>query len=100
MEATPPRAEERPQERNMALFTGQINPEVAAATALVVGGFTLQRAVVIVEGVIRANGVGSSSSSSGGGSGGAIIVKSLFVKGYGTIECHGGLLLNDSITFT
>ena len=55
---------------------------------------------VIVEGMIRANGVGSSSSSSGGGSGGAIIVKSLFLKGYGTIECHGGLLLNDSITFT
>ena len=48
---------------------------------------------VIVEGVIRANGVGSSSSSFGGGSGGAIIVKSLFLKGYGTIECHGGLLL-------
>ena len=47
---------------------------------------------MIVEGMIRANGVGSSSSSSGGGSGGAIIVKSLFLKGYGTIECHGGLL--------
>ena len=50
---------------------------------------------VIVQGTIRANGVGSSSSSSGGGSGGAIIVKSLFLKGYGTIECHGGLWLND-----
>lgn len=49
------------------------------------GGF------VTVEGTIRANGVGSSPSSSGGGSGGAIIVKSLFLKGYGTIECHGGL---------
>ena len=46
VEATLPRAEEHPQERNMALFTGQINPEVAAATALVVGGFTLQREVM------------------------------------------------------
>jgi len=46
---------------------------------------------MIVEGTIRANGIGSLSSSSGGGSGGAIILKSLFLKGYGTIECHGGL---------
>ena len=53
---------------------------------------------VIVEGAIRANGVGASSSSSGGGSGGAIIIKSLFLKGYGTIECHGGLYKqNDGI---
>lgn len=50
---------------------------------------------VIVEGTIRANGIGSSSSSSGGASGGVIIVKSLFLKGYGTIECHGGLCSND-----
>lgn len=46
---------------------------------------------MFVEGTIRANGVGESSSSSGGGSGGAIIVKSLFLKGYGTVECNGGL---------
>ena len=46
VEATLPRAEEHPQERNMALLTGQINPAVAAATALVVGGFTLQREVM------------------------------------------------------
>lgn len=46
---------------------------------------------VIVEGTIKGNGVGEPSSSSGGGSGGAIIVKSLFFKGYGTIECHGGM---------
>ena len=46
---------------------------------------------VVVEGTIRSNGIGSYSSSSGGGSGGAIIVKTLFLKGYGTIESHGGL---------
>ena len=46
---------------------------------------------VIVEGTIRTNGVGSSSSNAGGGSGGAIIVKTLFLKGYGTIASHGGL---------
>lgn len=46
---------------------------------------------VIVEGTIRANGNGLSSKFSGGGSGGAIVVRSLFLKGYGTIECHGGL---------
>lgn len=46
---------------------------------------------MIVEGTIKGNGVGEPSSSSGGGSGGAIIVKSLFFKGYGTIECHGGM---------
>lgn len=44
-----------------------------------------------MEGTIRANGNGLSSTSSGGGSGGAIVVKSLFLKGYGTIECNGGL---------
>ena len=46
---------------------------------------------MIVEGTIRTNGVGSSSSNAGGGSGGAIIVKTLFLKGYGTIASHGGL---------
>ena len=45
---------------------------------------------VAVDGVIRSNGVGLSSSSSGGGSGGAIVVKTLFLRGYGTIESHGG----------
>ena len=46
---------------------------------------------VVVEGTIKSNGIGSSSSSNGGGSGGAVIVNTLFLKGYGTIECHGGL---------
>ena len=45
---------------------------------------------VAVDGVIRSNGVGLSSSSSGGGSGGAIVIKTLFLRGYGTIESHGG----------
>ena len=46
---------------------------------------------VVVEGTIRSNGIGSSSTSNGGGSGGAVVVNTLFLKGYGTIECHGGL---------
>lgn len=46
---------------------------------------------VFVEGTIRSNGIGSSSTSNGGGSGGAVVVNTLFLKGFGTIECHGGL---------
>lgn len=46
---------------------------------------------VVVEGTVRSNGIGSSSTSNGGGSGGAVVVNTLFLKGYGTIECHGGL---------
>ena len=46
VEVTPHQAEEHPQERNMALFTGLINPEVAVVTALVEGWFILKREVM------------------------------------------------------
>jgi hypothetical protein len=45
------------------------------------------------DGVIRSNGVGNSGQSYGGGSGGAIVIETLFLKGYGLIECSGGMSL-------
>lgn len=54
---------------------------------------------MIVEGLIRVNGVGELLSLFGGGSGGVILVKSLFFKGYGIIECYGGLYYNDFCIF-
>ena len=45
---------------------------------------------VTVDGVIKADGAGAGSSSNGGGSGGSIILKTLYLKGYGTISCSGG----------
>lgn len=48
------------------------------------GGF------VHVDGSIKANGIGNSGWTSGGGSGGTIIIRTLFLKGYGSIESIGG----------
>lgn len=45
------------------------------------------------DGVIRSNGIGNQGSGNGGGSGGAVIVETLHLKGYGTIESHGGIVI-------
>lgn len=43
-------------------------------------------------GIVRSNGYGVQSvlNANGGGSGGAVVVQTLYLKGFGTIECHGG----------
>lgn len=53
------------------------------------------------DGIIRSNGYGRQShvNDGGGGSGGAIVVQTLYLKGYGTVECHGGMSKSLSLLY-